>query len=98
MATYISLIRFTEQGIRNVKEVPGRIDDARKRFERAGGQLKEWYLAMGKYDIVIICEAPDDETMARATLSVGSLGNVRTETMRVFSEADFRTKIIPSVK
>jgi uncharacterized protein with GYD domain len=98
MATYISLLRFTDQGIRNVKDVPGRIDDARKRFEKAGGQLKGWYLAMGKYDIVIISEAPDDETMARATLSVGSLGNVRAETMRVFSEDDFRTKILPSLK
>jgi uncharacterized protein with GYD domain len=53
---------------------------------------------MGKYDIVIVSEAPDDEAMARAALSVGLLGNVRTETMRVFSEADFRNKILPSVK
>jgi uncharacterized protein with GYD domain len=98
MGTYISLLRFTEQGIRNVKDVPGRIDEARKRFEQAGGKLKEWYLAMGKYDIVIVSEAPDDEAMARAALSVGLLGNVRTETMRVFSEADFRNKILPSVK
>ncbi len=97
MATYISLLRYTDQGIRNVKESANRLDAAKKAFQAAGGELKQFYLAMGKYDIVIVADAPDDETAARITLGLGSLGNVRTETMRVFTEGEFR-KIIGSLK
>ena len=97
MATYVSLIRYTEQGIRNIKESPNRLDAAKKAYQAAGGELKAFYLAMGKYDIVFIAEAPDDETAARIALSLGSLGNVRTHTMRVFDEGQFR-KIIGSLK
>jgi uncharacterized protein with GYD domain len=97
MATYVSLVRYTDQGIRNIKESANRLDGAKKAFQAAGAELKQFYLAMGKYDIVFISEAPDDETVARLALSLGSLGNVRTETMRVFNEAEFR-KIIGSLK
>ncbi len=97
MATYVSLIRYTEQGIRNIKESPNRLDAAKKLFQAAGGELKQFYLAMGKYDIVLVAEAPDDETVARITLSLGALGNVRTETLRVFNEGEFR-KIVGSLK
>ncbi len=97
MATYVSLMHFTEQGIRNIKEGPSRLDAAKKAFQAAGGELKQFYLAMGKYDIVLVAEAPDDETVARIALSLGSLGNVRTQTMRVFSEAEYR-KIVGSLK
>ncbi|HEX9290868.1 MAG TPA: GYD domain-containing protein [Anaeromyxobacteraceae bacterium] len=97
MATYVSLLRYTDQGIRNVKESANRLDAAKKAFQAGGGELKQFYLAMGKYDIVIVADAPDDETAARITLGLGSLGNVRTETMRVFTEGEFR-KIIGSLK
>jgi uncharacterized protein with GYD domain len=97
MATYISLLRYTDQGIRNIKESASRLDAAKKAFQAAGGELKQFYLAMGEYDIVIVSEAPDDETVARITLTLGSLGNVRTQTMRVFPESEFR-KIIGSLK
>jgi uncharacterized protein with GYD domain len=97
MATYVSLVRYTEQGIRSIKESPGRLDAAKKLFQSAGGELKQFYLAMGKYDLVLIAEAPDDETAARVALSLGALGNVRTETMRVFDEAAFR-RIVGSLK
>jgi uncharacterized protein with GYD domain len=97
MATYISLVRYTDQGIRNIKESPNRLDATKKAFQAAGGELKQFYLAMGKYDIVLVSEAPDDETVARVALSLGSLGNVRTQTMRVFSEPEFR-KIVGSLK
>src|SRR6266511_406445 len=97
MATYVSLMHFTEQGIRNIKESPSRLDAAKKVFQGAGGELKQFYLAMGKYDIVIVAEAPDDEAVARITLSLGALGNVRTQTMRVFTEGEYR-KIIGSLK
>lgn len=97
MATFISLVRYTDQGIRNIKESPTRLDAAKKAFQAAGGELKEFYLAMGKFDIVIVSEAPDDEAAARVSLALGSLGNVRTQTMRVFPEAEFR-KIVGSLK
>jgi uncharacterized protein with GYD domain len=97
MATYISLLRYTDQGIRSIKDSANRLDAAKKAFQAAGGELKQFYLAMGKYDLVIIAEAPEDETVARITLALGSLGNVRTETMRVFPEGEFR-KIIASLK
>jgi uncharacterized protein with GYD domain len=97
MATFISLVRYTDQGIRNIKESPSRLDAAKKAFQAAGGELKEFYLAMGKFDIVIVSEAPDDEAAARVSLALGSLGNVRTQTMRVFPEAEFR-KIVGSLK
>jgi uncharacterized protein with GYD domain len=97
VATYISMLRYTDQGIRNVKESPARLDAAKKLFQAAGGELKQFYLAMGKYDLVIVAQAPDDETAARITLSLGALGNVRTETMRVFDEAEYR-KIVGALK
>jgi len=97
MATYVSLIRYTDQGIRSIKESPARLDAAKKAFQAAGGEIKQFYLAMGKYDIVIISEGPSDEVAAAITLGLGSLGNIRTETMRVFPEAEFR-KIVGSIK
>ena len=93
MATYVALMKFTEQGIRNIKESPTRIENARKLIQSAGGELKQWWLAMGRYDAIIMCEAPNDEVVAKVILSLGSLGNVRTETFRVFSEADFRKMV-----
>jgi uncharacterized protein with GYD domain len=97
MATYVSLVRYTEQGIQNIKESPSRLDAAKKLFQVNGGTLKQFFLAMGEYDIVIIAEAPNDETVARITLSLAALGNVRTETLRVFDEGEFRS-IVGSLK
>jgi len=97
MASYVILLHYTEQGVRNIKESPSRLDAAKKAFQAAGGELKQFYLAMGRYDAVIVGDAPDDETAARLALSFGSLGNVRTETMRVFTEGEYR-KLIGSLK
>ncbi len=93
MATYISLLRYSEQGIKNIKESPSRLDAVRDLFKTVGGELKAFYLVTGQYDAVCIGEAPDDATMARILLTVGSKGNVRTETFRAFTEDEFR-KII----
>lgn len=90
MPTYVSLVRFTDQGMKGIKESPGRLDQVKKAVQAAGGELKAWYLAMGKYDAIVISEAPGDEAVARVLLQVGSLGNTRTETMRVFNEAEYR--------
>lgn len=93
MPTYISLLRYTQQGIEKIQESPARLEAARKVFEKVGGKIKEFYLVSGRYDAVLISEAPDDTAVAKATLSLGSRGNVRSETLRAFTEEEFR-KII----
>ena len=90
MPTYISLVKWTDQGIRNIKESPQRLDATKEAIEAAGGKLISFYLTMGRYDQVIIVEGPSDETAAALVLSAGSQGNVRTETLRAFPEAEYR--------
>ena len=90
MSTYISLIKYTQQGIQNIKESPARFDAAKKAIQSMGADIKQVFLTMGQYDLVIIAEAPDDETMAKFILATGSLGNVSTHTMRAFTEDEFR--------
>jgi uncharacterized protein with GYD domain len=93
MATYVTLMRFTDQGIRNIKESPARLEAAKKLFQSAGAEIKSFYLALGNYDAVVIIEGPSDEVAARLALSLGALGNVRTDTMRVFNESEYRKLI-----
>lgn len=93
MSTYISLLRYTQQGMEKVKESPARLDAARKAFEEMGAKLKDFYLVCGRYDAIVISEAPDDATVAKASLSLGMRGNVRTETFRAFNEGEFRELI-----
>ncbi len=96
MPTYISLIRFTQKGIETIKEGPKRLDAAKERFRAAGGELKAFYLVTGQYDAVAISELPNDEAVARLALANASMGNVRTETLRAFSEGEYR-KIIAAL-
>ncbi len=93
MSTYIILLNYTDQGIRNIKDSPKRLDAAKKLLKDMGGELKEFYLTMGSFDLAIVAEAPGDEVMARFALASGSLGNVRTTTLKAFPEAEYR-KII----
>jgi uncharacterized protein with GYD domain len=93
MPHFVSLIRYTQQGMAKIKESPARLDAARKAAEKAGGKIHSWYLTMGQYDAVIVSEFPNDEACAKFSLSVGALGNVTTETLKAFSEAEYR-KII----
>jgi len=93
MATYITLVRYTQQGIENIKEGPNRLDVAKQAFKAMGAELKEYYLVMGQYDAVVISEAPNDETVAKLALSIGSKGSIRTETFRAFSEDEYRKVI-----
>jgi len=90
MPTYISLIRWTQKGIENIKEGPDRLEAAKKAFQEAGGELKEFYLVTGQYDAVVIGEFPNDETVAKVALATGSQGNIRTETLRAFTEDEYR--------
>ncbi len=96
MPTYISLIRFTQKGIETIKEGPKRLDATKERFRAAGGELKAFYLVTGQYDAVAISELPNDEAIARLALANASMGNVRTETLRAFSEGEYR-KIIAAL-
>ena len=93
MATYITLVRLTEKGIENIKESPARLDAAKQAFQAMGAELKEFYLVTGSYDMVVIGEVPDDETVAKLALMISSQGNIRTETLRAFTEDEYR-KII----
>ena len=96
MPSYIALLKWTSQGIANVKESPDRLDAGRKAFKKLGVKLKDTYLTMGAYDLVCVIEAPDDATYARAVLTLGSQGNVQTETLKAFTEAEYR-KITGSI-
>jgi len=85
MATYITLANFTDQGIRGVKETPKRAEAFAQLCEKMGAKLKDTYRTMGHYDVVAIVDAPDDVTMNAVLYALGSLGNVRTETLRAFT-------------
>ncbi len=93
MPTYISLLNFTQQGIEKIKESPARLDRARQAFQAMGAELKAFYLVMGRYDAVVISEAPNDETVGKLVLMIGAQGNVRTETLRAFTEDEYRKMI-----
>jgi len=88
MPTYVSLLRYTDQGIRTVKDAPQRIANAEKLFQQVGAKLSQVYLTMGRYDYVAIVEAPDEETVTKAALALGSLGNIRTETLRAYGKSE----------
>ncbi len=78
MPSYLILANWTDQGIRNVKDSPGRLGTFKQVIEAAGGRLIYFYLTMGEYDFAVVVEVPDDETAGRVLLHLGSLGNVRT--------------------
>ncbi len=96
MPTYIALLNWTQQGISKVSSSAKRLDAGRKAFKKMGVELKDSYLTMGRYDLVCVIEAPDDETYAKAVLGLGAQGNVSTETLKAFSEDEYR-KIIGSL-
>ena len=93
MPHYIILFNFTDQGIRNIKDTIKRAEAFKSSIEKAGGKFISEYYTLGKYDIVTIVEAPNDETMMSTILATGSLGNVRTETLKAFT-IDEAAKII----
>jgi uncharacterized protein with GYD domain len=88
VAIYVVLSHFTDQGIRNLKDTIKRTDAAREMAKKFGVSFKEIYWTLGSYDQVIIFEAPDDASIAAFLASVGALGNIRTQTLRAFPQAD----------
>jgi uncharacterized protein with GYD domain len=96
MPTYISLLSWTQQGVAKVKDSPSRLDAGREAFKKLGVEIKDTYLTMGRYDLVCVIEGPDDEAVARALLTLGSQGNVKTETLKAWTEDEYR-KIVGSI-
>ena len=88
MPTYVSLLNFTDQGIRTVRDTVERTDRAAGIAEKHGGGLVQTYWTVGPYDLVVVLEAPDDESLTAFLLEVGSLGNVRTTTLRAYDREE----------
>jgi uncharacterized protein with GYD domain len=96
MTTYIVLVNWTDKGIQQVKDSPRRLDAAKKALRDMGGDFKSVFLTMGEYDLIAICDAPDDAVVARFIMQLGMLGFVRTKTLKAFPEAAYR-EIITSL-
>jgi uncharacterized protein with GYD domain len=89
MAMYISLMKFTDQGIKDIKNAPDRIEKAFKALEAMGGKIVDFYVTMGEYDYVAIAEGPSDEVAFTFLMGLGAAGNVRTTTLKAFTKEDF---------
>ena len=96
MAIYLMLLNWTDQGIKTVKESPKRLDAAKKLAKDLGGEIKTVYMTQGGFDLALVVEMPNDEKVASFVLKLGSLGNVRTTTLKAYSEDEYR-KIIGSL-
>lgn len=90
MATFIMLASFTDQGIRNVKDTTKRADAFKELAKGSGAAIKDIYWTLGAFDIVAVADAPDDESMTALGLALGKSGNVRTQTLRAFTQADMQ--------
>jgi uncharacterized protein with GYD domain len=90
METYIILGNYTQEGAAKIKESPARVEAARKAVEAAGGKFLAWYLTMGRFDFVALTQAPNAKAAAGVLLAIGALGSVRTETLRAFTEEEFK--------
>ena len=96
MTSYIVLMNWTEQGAKNVRDSPKRLDAARKQLGDMGGSFKAFYLTMGEYDMVAVVEAPDDAVLARFALMLAANGNLKSRTLKAFPEFAYR-EIISSL-
>lgn len=90
MPTYITLLDYTQQGIGAIEDSPDRLDDAKDLAASLGGELTEFYLTFGRYDAVVVSEFPDDESYAQFALQSGKQGAVSTETLKAFTEGEYR--------
>jgi uncharacterized protein with GYD domain len=97
MARYVSLVQFTDQGIRNIKDTIKRSEAAMAEAEKMGMKIVEAFWTMGAYDVVVLLNAPNDETMTAFALKVSSLGSVKTHTMRAFPREEME-KILAKIK
>ena len=97
MPTYITLMKFTDKGIKDIKNAPQRIENGIKAWEAMGGKLIGFYAVMGEYDYVAVGEASSDEIAMTFNMSLGAAGNVRTTTLRAFTKEELAemTKNLP---
>jgi uncharacterized protein with GYD domain len=86
-------MKLTDQGIKDIKNAPQRVETARKRLEATGGKMTGFYLTMGEYDYVVITEGKSDENAMTFLLGLGSAGNVRSTTLRAFTEQEFAAMV-----
>jgi uncharacterized protein with GYD domain len=93
MATYVALVNFTDQGVRQIRQTTERAKGLVNIATKLGIRIKDIYWTMGAFDAVFTAEAPDEESMTALVLSMGSIGNIRTQTLRAFS-ADEMSKIL----
>jgi len=97
MASYVMLFSFTQKGIETIKNLPARVEAAKKIVRQAGGEVLAFYAILGsEYDTMSIVTAENDEKVAQMSLAISSAGNVRTSTHRLFSEDDIK-KVISSL-
>lgn len=96
MPTYVTLYKWTDQGIRAVKESPQRLDAVKQAISAAGGRLTAFYLTMGEYDVVAVVEAPSDEVYTSTALAIASRGAVRSTSLKAFNEEEYR-RIIAAI-
>ncbi len=89
MATYIMLFLLAGRGTEDLKNSPARVEATKETFKAVGAHVKAFYLLMGQYEMAFVVEAPDDETIMKAALNLGSQGSVRTETLRAFTEDEY---------
>ena len=93
MPTYITLGNYTQHGIENMKDSPARLEAAKEVTESFGGEYHSFFLTLGQYDLVFIADFPDDESAAKAMLTVAGSGAVQTETLKAFTEDEYRDVI-----
>lgn len=89
MPTYVTLFKWTEQGVKDVHNAPVRFQASKKLAESRGGKILGLYVTMGEYDVVAVTEGPNDEVATAVALSIASMGNAKTTTMRAFTEGEF---------
>jgi uncharacterized protein with GYD domain len=90
MPTYVTLARYTDQGMRRIKDSPARVEAIKKLVADHGGEIKAFYLTLGEYDMLVVIDAPNDNLVAKLLLTIGADGNTRTTTFRAYSEEEFR--------
>ena len=93
MAKYVMLLNWTEQGVKNIKDSPKRLDAAKALAKKLGGDILKFYMTTGAYDMIVVLEAPSDEAAAKFALTLASGGNVRTTSLKAFSEESYRVII-----
>lgn len=90
MPGHIMMVNYTAEGMENIEESPDRLEDGKALVESLGGEVVDFYLTMGQYDLVVLLDGLDDEAMAKVALTLGRGGAVETETLKAFTEGEYR--------